>query len=104
MSTIRPLAATADTTMRPVVHDAYSSADVLHVVEIDRPQAAHDEVLLTVRAAGLDRGTWHLMTGKPYLLRLAFDITPGRIAPEGSTSRVPFGQFDRPMAISDGRP
>jgi len=24
-----------------------------------------------VHAAGLDRGTWHLMTGRPYLLRLA---------------------------------
>jgi NADPH:quinone reductase-like Zn-dependent oxidoreductase len=26
-------------------------------------------VLLRVHAAGLDRGTWHLMTGRPYLLR-----------------------------------
>jgi NADPH:quinone reductase-like Zn-dependent oxidoreductase len=26
-------------------------------------------VLLRVHAAGLDRGTWHLMTGQPYLLR-----------------------------------
>jgi NADPH:quinone reductase-like Zn-dependent oxidoreductase len=74
MSTIRPHAATARTTMRAVVHDAYGSADVLHVVEIDRPQAADDEVLLAVHAAGLDRGTWHLMTGKPYLLRLAFGM------------------------------
>jgi NADPH:quinone reductase-like Zn-dependent oxidoreductase len=27
-----------------------------------------------VRAAGLDRGTWHLMTGTPYALRLAFGL------------------------------
>ena len=26
-------------------------------------------MLLQVHAAGLDRGTWHLMTGQPYLLR-----------------------------------
>jgi NADPH:quinone reductase-like Zn-dependent oxidoreductase len=27
-------------------------------------------VLIRVRAAGLDRGTWHLMTGQPYLMRV----------------------------------
>ena len=27
-------------------------------------------MLLRVRAAGLDRGTWHLMTGQPYLMRV----------------------------------
>ena len=31
-------------------------------------------MLLAVRAAGLDRGTWHLMEGKPRLLRLAFGL------------------------------
>ena len=29
-----------------------------------------DEVLVRVHAAGLDRGTWHLMAGQPYLIRL----------------------------------
>jgi NADPH:quinone reductase-like Zn-dependent oxidoreductase len=44
------------------------------------------EVLVDVRAAGLDRGTWHLMTGKPYLMRLALGFrgprnpVPGRDA------------------------
>ena len=33
--------------------------------------SATSEVLVQVRAAGLDRGTWHLMTGKPYVMRLA---------------------------------
>ena len=27
-------------------------------------------MLVRVHAAGLDRGTWHLMTGKPYLMRI----------------------------------
>ena len=30
-----------------------------------------DEVLIEVHAAGVDRGVWHLMTGLPYLIRLA---------------------------------
>ncbi len=36
-----------------------------------RPAIAADEVLIEVHAAGVDRGTWHLMTGLPYLVRLA---------------------------------
>ncbi len=58
------------TTMRAVTQHAYGSADVLEVTTIDRPTIADDEVLIEVEAAGLDRGVWHLMTGKPYLIRI----------------------------------
>ena len=34
------------------------------------PRAGAGEVLLRVHAAGLDAGVWHLMTGRPYLVRL----------------------------------
>jgi len=56
--------------MQAIVQDSYGSADVLRTAEIDRPQIADNEVLLRVHAAGLDRGTWHLMTGMPYLMRI----------------------------------
>jgi len=56
--------------MQAIVQDSYGSADVLRTAEIDRPQIAENEVLLRVHAAGLDRGTWHLMTGTPYLMRI----------------------------------
>ena len=56
--------------MQAIVQDSYGSADVLRTAEIDRPQIADNEVLLRVHAAGLDRGTWHLMTGTPYLMRV----------------------------------
>jgi NADPH:quinone reductase-like Zn-dependent oxidoreductase len=61
-------------TMRAVVQDRYGSADVLRMARIARPDPAADEVLLRVHAAGLDRGTWHLMAGKPYAVRLAIGI------------------------------
>jgi NADPH:quinone reductase-like Zn-dependent oxidoreductase len=64
------------TTMTAVVQDAYGSADVLQVAQIARPVVGDNEVLLRVRAAGLDRGAWHQMTGLPYLGRLAFGL-PG---------------------------
>jgi NADPH:quinone reductase-like Zn-dependent oxidoreductase len=60
------------TTMRAVVQDEYGEAqDVLRIEEIDRPVPAADEVLLRVRAAGVDRGVWHLMAGLPFPVRLA---------------------------------
>jgi NADPH:quinone reductase-like Zn-dependent oxidoreductase len=56
--------------MRAIVQKAYGTADVLTVDEIDRPVIGPDEVLVQVHAAGLDRGTWHLMAGLPYAARL----------------------------------
>lgn len=57
--------------MRAVVQREYGDADVLRVENIPLPAVAPDEVLIEVRAAGLDRGTLHLMTGLPRLVRLA---------------------------------
>jgi len=58
-------------TMKAIIRDRYGSVDVLHVGEVAVPEVADDEVLVRVRAAGLDRGAWHLMAGLPYLLRVA---------------------------------
>jgi NADPH:quinone reductase-like Zn-dependent oxidoreductase len=57
-------------TMRAIVQDTYGDADVWRVAEIALPEIAEREVLVKVHAAGLDRGTWHVMTGLPYLGRL----------------------------------
>ena len=63
-------------TMRAVVQRSYGSVDQLELAIIDRPAIAADEVLIEVHAAGVDRGVWHLMTGTPYLVRLAgFGLT-----------------------------
>ncbi|WP_157575152.1 NAD(P)-dependent alcohol dehydrogenase, partial [Jiangella muralis] len=58
------------TRSRAVVQDAYGSAEVFQLAHVVRPGIADDEVLVRARAAGLDRGTWHLMAGRPYLLRV----------------------------------
>ena len=65
-------------TMRAVVQEAYGTSDALHLDQVETPGISKDEVLVRVRAAGLDRGTWHLMTGRPYLLRLAFGLRAPR--------------------------
>jgi NADPH:quinone reductase-like Zn-dependent oxidoreductase len=66
----RDRAPAVQTAMRAVVQDQYGSLDVLRPVVIARPEPGENDVLLRVRAAGLDRGTWHLMTGQPYLMRV----------------------------------
>jgi NADPH:quinone reductase-like Zn-dependent oxidoreductase len=57
-------------TMRAVVQDRYGEVDELRLEQTDRPEIAADEVLVRVHAAGMDRGTWHTMTGRPYLMRI----------------------------------
>jgi NADPH:quinone reductase-like Zn-dependent oxidoreductase len=65
---------TMTTTMRAVTQDRYGDAEVLGVAEVARPTAGDHEVLVRVSAAGLDRGTQHLMTGTPYAVRLALGL------------------------------
>ena len=78
------MSTTTTTTMQAIVQHTYGSADQLHLERIARPEIADNQVLLRAHAAGLDRGTWHLMTGRPYLMRLALGFrgprnpVPGR--------------------------
>ena len=61
---------TTATTMSAVVQRRYGPADTLAVEQVPLPRLAENEVLIEVQAAGVDRGVCHLMTGRPYLLRL----------------------------------
>ena len=58
-------------TMRAIVRDRYGSADVLRLADVNLPEVGDEDVLVRVRAAGLDRGAWHIMAGLPYLIRIA---------------------------------
>jgi NADPH:quinone reductase-like Zn-dependent oxidoreductase len=69
--------------MDAIVQDRYGSAEVLEFRQIDPPAISDDEVLVEVRAAGVDRGVWHLMTGKPYAARLVFGLRAPKIAIPG---------------------
>jgi NADPH:quinone reductase-like Zn-dependent oxidoreductase len=62
------------TTMVAIVQHRYGAADELVLGERPMPVIAADEVLVEVHAAGLDRGTQHLMAGEPYAARLVFGL------------------------------
>src|SRR4051794_25044368 len=71
---MEPPSMTADPErMVAIVQDAYGPApeDVLRVDTIDKPPIGENEVLVRVHGASVDRGTWHVMAGLPYPIRLA---------------------------------
>jgi NADPH:quinone reductase-like Zn-dependent oxidoreductase len=57
---------------------------VLELRDIATPVPKDDEVLVRVRAAGLDRGVWHLMAGLPYLIRfIGFGVRRPKVRVRG---------------------
>ena len=70
--------------MKAIVQDVYGSAGVLKLRDIARPSIGDGEVLVRVRAAGVDPGVWHLMTGEPYLVRvMGFGLRKPKVGVRG---------------------
>jgi NADPH:quinone reductase-like Zn-dependent oxidoreductase len=69
----QPSTGTAGATMTGIAQDRYGPApeDLLRVARIALPAVGDGEVLVRVHAASVDRGTWHVMAGLPYPIRLA---------------------------------
>ena len=57
--------------MKAIVQYRYGGPEVLEFRDIDQPVPTDNEVLVQIHAAGLHRGDWHVMTGLPYMIRLA---------------------------------
>ncbi|MET1010742.1 MAG: NAD(P)-dependent alcohol dehydrogenase, partial [Actinomycetota bacterium] len=60
--------------MKAIVQDRYGSADVLEFRDIEQPPIGENDVLVAVKAAGCGPDVWHLMTGMPYMARLAIGL------------------------------
>lgn len=68
----------AKSAMKAVVRTRYGHPEVLQVTTLARPVPQSNEVPVRVKAAGLEFGQWHLMTGKPYAMRPATDLSKPR--------------------------
>jgi NADPH:quinone reductase-like Zn-dependent oxidoreductase len=67
------------TTMRAVTHDTYGAPEhVLGLSEVPRPVVGENQVLVRVRAAGVDMGVWHFTAGMPLVGRLGFGLRAPR--------------------------
>jgi NADPH:quinone reductase-like Zn-dependent oxidoreductase len=69
--------------MKAIVQDVYGPPEVLELRDIDQPVVGEEDVLVRVRAAGLDMGVRHLMTGLPYLVRLGYGLRKPKIRVRG---------------------
>lgn len=59
-------------TMRSIVQEQFGDSGTLELRDdVAVPTPGKGEVLVEVAAAAVDRGTWHLMEGLPYAVRLA---------------------------------
>ena len=70
--------------VKAIVHSQYGTPDVLQFGEIERPVPGDEEVLVRVHAAAASIGDHHVVTGKPYVIRLSPHV--GVLRPR---SRVP---------------
>ena len=56
--------------MKAIVRHRYGETDVLELASLPKPSPAENEVLIRVRAAGLNPFDWHMMRGTPWPLRM----------------------------------
>ena len=56
--------------MKAIVNTIYGAPDVLELKEVEKPTPKDDEVLVNVHAASVNAADWHLLRGKPFLVRL----------------------------------
>ena len=56
--------------MKAIFRDAYGSADILGLREVDKPVPKDDQLLLKVHAASVNPLDWHALRGEPFLVRL----------------------------------
>jgi NADPH:quinone reductase-like Zn-dependent oxidoreductase len=57
-----------------MVQDKYGSGEVLETRDIEKPEIGPDEVLVRVRAAGVNPADWAIMSGLPYAARPIYGL------------------------------
>jgi NADPH:quinone reductase-like Zn-dependent oxidoreductase len=57
--------------MKAVIQDRYGGPETLELQDVERPQVGDGEVLVRVLAASVHVGDWILVTGSPFIMRMA---------------------------------
>ena len=84
----RPTQAAEDegqaTTMKAIVQDNYGSPEVLEMQDLDKPEIGDHQVLVRVRAAGVNPADWAIMRGLPYIARPVYGLRKPKNAVRGT--------------------
>src|SRR5471030_1085625 len=70
--------------MQAMVQDTYGSAEVLELRDIDKPEIGDHDVLVCVRAAGVNPADWAVMCGLPYIARPVYGLRKPKNAVRGT--------------------
>jgi NADPH:quinone reductase-like Zn-dependent oxidoreductase len=70
--------------MKAMVQDRYGSAEVLQLRDIDTPGIGDHDVLVHVRAAGVNPADWAVMSGLPYIARPVYGLRKPKNAVRGT--------------------
>jgi NADPH:quinone reductase-like Zn-dependent oxidoreductase len=70
--------------MKAMIHDVYGSPEVLAPREVDEPRPRDNEVLIAIRAAGVNWADWSMISGMPYLMRLGYGLRRPRSGARGT--------------------
>ncbi len=69
--------------MKAVLCPRYGGPEVLKLRDVPMPAPADGEVLVRVRAAGLNALDWHLMRADPWVVRLGQGVLRPKFAVTG---------------------
>ena len=70
--------------MLAIVQDKYGSGTALELREIERPRIGEHEVLIRVRAAGVNPADWAVMSGLPYIARPIYGLRRPKVDVRGT--------------------
>ena len=70
--------------MQAIVQDNYGSGEALELREIARPEIGKHDVLVRVRAAGVNPADWAVMSGLPYIARPVYGLRRPKVGVRGT--------------------
>src|SRR4051794_4484353 len=70
--------------MKAIVQDQYGPSGVLRAADVEKPEIGDGDVLVRVHAASVHVGDWIVMTGKPYVMRMATGLRKPKNAIPGT--------------------
>lgn len=70
--------------MQAITQDSYGSGEVLALREIQRPEVGEHDVLVRVRAAGVNPADWAVMSGLPFIARPVYGLRRPKVGVRGT--------------------